>query len=102
MSIGSTGGSANAVVVSHAHTGTTDTAPNHTHTHTHRIGSGSNSVNRAMFGSGTLYGELDIPFSANGAHTHTATDTSSVGESGVDKNLPPYYALFYIIKLGVE
>jgi hypothetical protein len=55
-----------------------------------------------MFGSGTLYGELDIPFSANGAHTHTATDTSSVGESGVDKNLPPYYALFYIIKLGVE
>jgi hypothetical protein len=31
-------------------------------------------------------------------HSHTAT-IDNFGESGLDKNLPPYYALCYIIKI---
>lgn len=33
----------------------------------------------------------------NGAHTHTFT-TDSTGVAGTDKNLPPYYALAYIMR----
>ena len=34
-----------------------------------------------------------------GGHSHNVTGTSgSTGNSGTDKNLPPYYALCYIMK----
>ena len=38
-------------------------------------------------------------FSMDASHSHPVSgSTSTEGSSGTDKNLPPYYALIYIIK----
>ena len=99
-SVNDTGGSANAVVVSHNHTGSTNTTGNHSHTLPHYLVqavAGSGDIDRdneyqqwkALSGQST---------NATGNHAHSFT-TSTVGESGTNKNLPPYYALCYIMKL---
>jgi hypothetical protein len=84
--VGQTGGSADAIVVSHTHT---VTDPGHLH-------------NTTSTGSGTL---LNAAASGTtGASTSTtATATTgitlvSAGTSGTNANLPPYYALCYIMK----
>lgn len=98
--VNDTGGSANAVVVSHNHTGSTNTTGNHSHTLPHYLVqavAGSGDIDRdneyqqwkALSGQST---------NATGNHAHSFT-TSTVGESGTNKNLPPYYALCYIMKL---
>jgi len=85
-SVGQTGGSADAIVVSHTHT---VTDPGHKH-------------NTTSTGSGAL-----INASASGATgaststTDTATTGISIqtaGTSGTGANLPPYYALAFIMK----
>ena len=85
-SVGQTGGSADAIVVSHTHT---VTDPGHKH-NTTSTGSGS-LLNAAASG-------------ATGANTST-TDTATTGitlqtagTSGTGANLPPYYALAFIMK----
>jgi hypothetical protein len=87
--VGGQGGSADAVVVSHTHTATV-TDPGHSHT----IPFGLNA-------SGLPGGSLGAQ--APGSSTSTATTGISVGisttgSSGVNANLPPYYALAYIMK----
>jgi hypothetical protein len=84
--VGQTGGSADAIVVSHTHT---ITDPGHLH-------------NTTSTGSGTL---LNAAASGTtGASTSTtATATTgitnqSTGVSGTNANLPPYYALAFIMK----
>lgn len=84
--VGQTGGSADAIVVSHTHT---VTDPGHAH-------------NIASTGSGTISNAS--PVGATGASsTVTATATTgisiqSTGSSGTNANLPPYYALAFIMK----
>jgi len=85
-SVGQTGGSADAIVVSHTHT---VTDPGHKH-------------NIASTGSGAIAN--DSPVGATGAST-TTTDTATTGitlqtagTSGTNANLPPYYALAFIMK----
>ena len=97
--VGATGGSANAIVVSHTHTGTTG-GQSATHNHGSTIGSGFISNG----GSESLRGGADLPFgrpsttaNASNDHNHTFT-TDSAGSSGTNANLPPYYALCYIMK----
>jgi len=83
-----TGGSKDAVVVSHTHTGTTNTAGSHTHT-----GEGSASL---ASGGSPILGPLAVTASylnAAGDHTHTIT-TASSGESGTNKNLQPYITVY--------
>jgi hypothetical protein len=83
-----TGGSKDAVVVSHTHTGTTNTAGSHTHT-----GQGSASLGS---GGSPILGPLQATGSylnAAGDHTHTFT-TASSGESGTNKNLQPYITVY--------
>lgn len=117
--VGSTGGSADAIVVSHNHTGTTSTVGNHQH---YIFGDGviggtplSSSPNSfariaAAVGQGGMANENfeyniqaapNTPYggltSANGSHNHTFT-TDTTGSSGTNANLPPYYALAYIMK----
>ena len=84
--VGQTGGSADAIVVSHTHT---ITDPGHLH-------------NTTSSGSGTL---INAGASgATGASTSTtATATTGItnqttGVSGTNANLPPYYALAFIMK----
>ena len=115
--VGASGGSANAVAVSHTHTGTisnqsanhthgftTNAAGEHNHTYTrpYDTGAGWEAGGGRSFGvdgtsnagthqhSGNTDGQ-----SAN--HNHSLT-LNSAGVSGTNANLPPYYALAYIMK----
>lgn len=84
--VDATGGSADAVVVSHTHT---VTDPGHNHS-VPNSGSQNNS-----FDSGTTVGN-DVTGTSGTATT--GISIASAGESGTNKNLPPYYALAYIMK----
>lgn len=85
-SVGQTGGSADAIVVSHTHT---VTDPGHLH-------------NTASTGTGTIVN--DAASGATGASTSTTASATtgisiqSTGSSGTNANLPPYYALAFIMK----
>lgn len=101
-SVSQTGGSANAIVVSHTHTASstsTVTDPGHFHQAvrpwgTITGGSGSYSGN-----SSGINGTSD-PTSTNttGVTVGTTTTVNSAGVSGTNANLPPYYALAYVMK----
>jgi len=120
--VDATGGSKDAVVVSHDHSfsASTDSAGGHSHSgSTNTAGSHSHTINEGV-GSGTVQpggtfawvglqsrstnsaGSHSHSLSINsaGSHTHSVSGTvDSEGVSGTDKNLPPYYALAYIMKL---
>jgi hypothetical protein len=84
--VGATGGSADAIVVSHTHT---IIDPGHLH-------------NATSTGSGTLISDAASGNTGTSTST-TATATTgitnqSTGVSGTNANLPPYYALAFIMK----
>lgn len=96
-----TGGSKDAVVVTHSHTAAATIESDGVHNHNYYAGDGL-----GLPGYPTV--ELDgnnnisrtIPTSDAGAHTHAVNVTiASAGESADNKNLPPYYALCYIMKV---
>lgn len=121
--VNATGGSADAIVVEHTHTftgasasagshthsGSTNTTGSHTHTYyrdtldlldgnsyTRRSGTSSEANTTSSAGNHSHTLSID----SAGAHTHTITGTNaSTGSSGTNANLPPYYALAYIMKL---
>jgi len=90
-SVAATGGSANAIVVTHTHTATsTDSG------HTHPNG---------VAGAFSLSGAGSNPTPSTGNYTNTGTGNASItttiasaGTSGTNANLPPYYALAYVMK----
>jgi hypothetical protein len=89
--VNATGGSADAIVVSHTHTATV-TDPGHSHS----VPSGG------PVSSSIRYETSGNAFSASQT-TGTATTSitvanSTTGSSGTNANLPPYYALCYIMK----
>jgi hypothetical protein len=96
--VNATGGSADAIVVAHTHTGTTSTAGTHNHTATIN-GKFDNGINPPGYvvGGFTNYGDQTWTTSSAGSHNHTFT-TDSAGSSGTNANLPPYFALCYIMK----
>jgi hypothetical protein len=96
-----TGGSANSVVVTHTHGMGAHTHPVNDpgHTHTSQGASfnfgyaqGSDAINRGLQTSSRATTGITI-----GAATG---DTSSAGEDGTNKNLPPYFALAFIMKVA--
>ena len=90
--VGATGGSANAVVVSHSHTASTNSTGAHTHTYLGMY----NDRGPSNASTAPVYQNTQTT-SSSGAHSHTVSVESS-GESGTNKNLPPYYALAFIMK----
>ena len=92
LSVDATGGSADAVVVEHNHTGSTSTISDHNHSVGGNVGSGGNNV---AFGSG--YAADGGTTSDAGGHSHTLT-IDNAGSSGTNANLPPYYALAFIMR----
>jgi hypothetical protein len=104
-----TGGSKDAIVVSHTHTATTNSAGSHNHA----VAGGNTAGSSKGFGEsgsvsvpgaiGTFTGYFNTLNSGtqiiqdNGTHTHTLT-TDSAGSSGTNANLVPYYALAFIMK----
>ena len=94
--VGATGGSADAIVVSHTHTATsTVTDPGHLHRSLNygssSSGGGANGI--VGQGTGTNYDSL-----TNTTGITVATTNATAGVSGTNANLPPYYALAYIMK----
>jgi hypothetical protein len=98
FSAGNTGGSADAVVVSHTHTAST--ASNGGHTHTNDQGGSSvagpygtySGSTSAEEGAGQPNNYLNSMQTA-GAHTHTVT-VDSAGSSGTNANLQPYIVVY--------
>lgn len=86
--VGASGGSANAIVVSHTHT-FTGTA------HSHTVGAVTEVYPGTQYGGGA-YG-LTNPTISTTSVTAGGTN-STTGSSGTNANLPPYYALCYIMK----
>ena len=126
-SVGGEGGSANAITVAHTHStnttgshghgASTNSTGNHTHNYTdddHQgnatslanwgVSRSSSMGGGGSSGGGTQHGWIT---SSNGAHSHTVSVNSggnhshtvnSTGSSGTNANLPPYFALCYIMR----
>ena len=91
--VAATGGSANAIVVSHTHTATvTDSGHNHTFT------SPTSYLEAAVGGSGNNPLGPSTTGTTGTATTGITVGISTTGSSATDANLPPYYALCYIMK----
>jgi hypothetical protein len=88
------GGSADSIVVSHTHTATSVvTDSGHSH--------GYNTVNTGSdyFGAGSNVTDTTTANTSSATTGITvATTVNSTGTSGTNANLPPYYALAYIMK----
>jgi hypothetical protein len=95
--VGATGGSTDAIVVNHTHAATsTVTDPSHTHTVTNPVFQGISGGSGGA-GGGTL---TQTTLSINSATTGitVATTNATAGVSGSGANMPPYYALAFIMK----
>ena len=92
-----TGGTKDAIVVTHTHTNTLASVSDHVHT--------LSSNQAAAPGAGTGFYSIQSPGGGvtsvdtlgAGGHTHSLT-IDSTGSSGTNQNLPPYYALAFIMK----
>ena len=92
--VNATGGSKDAVVVSHSH-GITEPNGGQGHKHTMEYTeTDSNDGRSEESGNGSAAGTHDTSFATTGITINTE------GVSGTDKNLPPYLALAYIMKLA--
>lgn len=90
--VAATGGSKDAIVVSHTHTATV-TDPGHTHAY--------GNAQRVQVGTdnGTAYdGQTGSAFNTQSNTTGISVSNSTTGSSGTNANLPPYYALAFIMK----
>ena len=108
-SLTQTGGTKDAIVVSHTHplssNGTVSTTTNLSGNVGFRAlssASGATGVFSAVSGglfyvNGGSYGTNDVTMNANHSHTLSG-NTDSAGSSGTNQNLPPYYALAFIMK----
>jgi hypothetical protein len=88
------GGSKDAINVSHTHTATT-TATDSGHTHTVPSGASGASTPTGPAGAASTNSQTTATGTAN---ITASTTITSAGVSGTDANLPPYYALAYIMK----
>lgn len=99
--VGAQGGSADAIVVEHNHVASSTssvTDPGHTHTYTTTsyplngdLGPGPNTMHNPTSAS--------TGSSTTGISVATTTTIANTGSSATNANLPPYYALAYIMKL---
>jgi len=95
--VNATGGSADAIVVSHNHTATSSVSdPGHNHQTTEGV----------VLQNGGDFFTTGLSSTGRGISTNTkttgisvSTSVASAGSSGTNANLPPYYALAYIQKL---
>ena len=89
-----TGGTKDAVVVQHSHTASSDSQrPPFGITETGYADGPGGYFHRVRIGNVTLFEGL------NGYHSHTIT-VDQQGVSGTNQNLPPYYALAFIMRIS--
>ena len=92
--VAATGGSADAITVSHTHTASV-TDPGHAHlwgTPNSVFGAGGGSYSWGAQGNNTPQ------YNTSTATTGISVGISTTGSSGTNANLPPYYALAFIMK----
>lgn len=101
--VGVTGGSKDATLPAHTHTGNTSSAGAHTHViyvASDSYGVGDQSTSWSDTGGNdeqTRYDKTAGATNEAGNHAHSFT-SDSTGSSATNANLPPYYALAYIMK----
>jgi hypothetical protein len=89
-----TGGTKDAIVVSHTHTATvTDAGHNHT-----VVASNQAGQNGSISGGGSQAAPGSATLTTSTATTGITVANSTEGSSGTNQNLPPYYALAFIMK----
>lgn len=101
-SVGATGGTADAIVVSHTHTATSTsvvTDPGHLHNIPNALGGSPNGGSPYIPGAVNPGSGLNTASNTTGITVATTTTNQSTGTSGTGQNLPPYYALCYIYKM---
>ena len=90
------GGTKDAVVVEHSHTATSGTqSAYHNRELTLAATSSGGNYSRIRAGGDTLYNTEQM----DAAHTHPIT-VANQGVSGTNQNLPPYYALAFIMRIS--
>ena len=94
---GATGGTKDATLVSHNHSGSTGGAGGHSHTYS-KGGSSTAQMGSGVGSPGVNNGFTSTNTSSIGNHTHSVS-ISTTGSSATNKNLPPYFALCYIMRL---
>jgi hypothetical protein len=92
FSAGATGGSADAVVVSHTHTGTTNSSNPTAAGRMDGVSLGFGTPSNYPMPTNVTVGS-PVPWNPLNAHTHTFT-TDSSGVSGTNANLPPYIVVY--------
>lgn len=101
--IGTQGGSADAIVVSHSHTGTVGS---HSHSYTDRYYAEAGNVIGTTYSVPTTAGSGDtdndnsfsLGLTDNTGLTQPTVTISSTGAAGTGANLPPYLKLQFLIK----
>jgi len=98
-SVAGTGGSKDAIVVSHTHTATT-TATDSGHSHSTALYYRPHSASGAAqsYAQNTTGFGGQISTNSGVANITASTTVNNTGSSGTDANLPPYYALAFIMK----
>ena len=99
--VGATGGSADATLVSHSHTFTGNALGNHSHTTTFNQTSKSNNATPYILSNPyigeNLNGQVALPTTDASAGTPSVS-ISTAGSSATNANLPPYLGINFIIK----
>ena len=101
-SIDDTGGYTDVYIPQHTHAVTIAEGGNHTHTYLFRSGT-SRADNDEDHARNT--GAATYTTTGTGAHNHTATTANNTGGAAITnaqrsgRNLPPFYALTFIMKL---
>jgi hypothetical protein len=92
------GGSKDAIIVTHNHTATSSSENAHSHTYRKPGAAGTAQAGGGVGGTSVINSAADGEATDTvAAHNHTIT-VNNAGSSGTDANLPPYYALAYIMK----
>ena len=99
-SANSTGGSKDAITVSHTHTATS-TVTDSGHTHNMELYSGSGTTNMSECSNyDTSFKQVGYEATSKSSTTGVtvATTNASSGSSGTNANLPPYIGIYFIMK----
>jgi hypothetical protein len=91
--VAASGGSKDSIVVSHTHSASV-TDPGHAHTLRQGYSYGGGGSNYPVTDDGDQFSTMQSDTSTTGI----SVGISTVGSSGTNANLPPYYALAFIMK----
>lgn len=95
--VNATGGSKDAIVVSHSHTASSSVSdPGHLHDIRKGYSYSGGGSNYPATNDGDQFGTMTSASATTGISV--STTVSSAGSSGTNANLPPYFALCFIMK----